>query len=94
MQGGLLENPSLSKNALCYLSALFLGIPLPANYFTETEEDAGSSRPRRSDVQSFREDYEEFILELDNELIARAVAKHPNCSESLREQLESQFDPD
>jgi hypothetical protein len=92
--GGLLENPSLSKNALCYLSALFLGIPLPAHYFAETGGDAGSARPTGSDVQSFRKDYEEFILELDNELIARAVAKHPNCSESLREQLESQFDPD
>lgn len=92
--GGLLENPSLSKDALCYLSSLFLGIPLPADYFAETEGEAGSYRPTGSDVQSFREDYEEFILELDNELIARAVAKHPNCSESLREQLESQFDPD
>ncbi len=92
--GGLLENPSLSKNALCYLSALFLETPLPANYFTETEGDAGSSRPTRSDVKSFHKDYEEFILELDNELIARAVAKHPNCTESLREQLESQRDLD
>jgi hypothetical protein len=92
--GGLLENPSLSSNALCYLSALFLGIPLPANYSSGTQEDTESSSPTESDVQCFREDHEELILELDNELIARAVAKHPNCSESLREQLESQFDPD
>jgi hypothetical protein len=88
--GGLLENSSLSSRALYYLSALILGIARPESLSNETQKGQESFSPEESDVTYFRDYYQEYIEELDSESIREAITRHPNCSEALRKQLESQ----
>jgi hypothetical protein len=86
--GGLLENRSLSSDALCYLSALFLELPLPVDFSAKTQGDLVSHSPKDGDVTYFRENYKEYISALDRDLIGSAILRHPNCAEDLRQQLE------
>jgi hypothetical protein len=84
---GLLGNRSLSENSLVYLSALLLGVPLPANYAGKTVGDLSSFSASQLDVTIFRDENIESIAELNLASIADVIGRHPNCTVTLADKL-------
>ncbi len=83
----LLENPSLSEDAISFLASLLLETRLPENFAGKTESDLGVVSVGEKTISSFRLDFAEQIEALDKEEIAGLINVHPKCTDYLRQQI-------